>query len=93
MVEYAQFLSRHDSAAESKPFQHYHHSGNLYAPTSKYDDTEVDEFYRELQSLVDQTPKQEILVVQGDWNAEVGEDAQEDWKCGSVWTFLQSGDQ
>ena len=31
------------------------------------------------QSLVDQTPKQEILVVQGDWNAKVGEDAQEDW--------------
>ena len=28
-----------------------------YAPTSSYDDSEVDEFYRELQSLVDQTPK------------------------------------
>ena len=51
----------------------------VYAPTSSYDDSEVDEFYRELQSLVDQTPKQDILVVQGDWNAEVGEDAQEDW--------------
>ena len=30
------------------------------------------------QSLVDQTPKRDILVVQGDWNAKVGEDAQED---------------
>ena len=50
----------------------------MYAPTSSYDDSEVDEFYRELQSLVDQTPKQDILVVQGDWNAKVGEDAQED---------------
>ena len=29
----------------------------LYAPTSSYDDSDVDEFYRELQSLVDQTPK------------------------------------
>ena len=29
----------------------------VYAPTSSYDDSEVDEFYRELQSLVDQTPK------------------------------------
>ena len=28
----------------------------VYAPTSSYDDSEVDEFYRELQSLVDQTP-------------------------------------
>ena len=56
----------------------------VYAPTSSYDDSDVDEFYRELQSLVDQTPKQDILVVQGDWNAKVGEDAQEDWRevCG-----------
>ena len=30
----------------------------------------------ELQSLVDKTPKQDILVVQGDWNAKVGEDTQ-----------------
>ena len=51
----------------------------VYAPTSSYDDSDVDEFYRELQSLVDQTPKQDILVVQGDWNAKVGEDTQEDW--------------
>ena len=58
----------------------------LYAPTSSYDDSDVDEFYRELQSLVDQTPKQDILVVQGDWNAKVGEDAQEDWGevCGPM---------
>ena len=40
------------------------------APTSSYDDSEVDRFYRELQSLVDQSPKQDILVVQGDWNAK-----------------------
>ena len=26
-----------------------------------------------------QTPKQDILVVQDNWNAKVGEDAQEDW--------------
>ena len=51
----------------------------VYAPTSSYDDSDVDKSYRELQSLVDQTPKQDILVVQGDWNAKVGEDAQEDW--------------
>ena len=43
----------------------------VYAPTSSYDDSDVDEFYRELQSLIDQTPKQDILVVQGDWNAKV----------------------
>ena len=43
----------------------------VYAPTSSYADSEVDEFYRELQSLVDQTAKHDILVVQGDWNAKL----------------------
>ena len=51
----------------------------VYAPTSSYDDSEVDELYRELQSLVDQTPKQDNLAAQGDWNAKAGEDAQADW--------------
>ena len=51
----------------------------VYAPTSSYDDSDVHEFYRELQSLVDQTPKQDILVLQGDWNVKVGEYAQEYW--------------
>ena len=51
----------------------------VYAPTSSNDDSEVDEFYRELQSLVDKTSKQDILVVQCDWNAKVGDDAQEEW--------------
>ena len=45
------FKKTHDSVAESKPFQQYH------APTSSYDDREVDEFYKELQSLVNQIPK------------------------------------
>ena len=40
----------------------------VYAPLFSYDDSEVDEFYREMRSLVEQTPKLDILVVQGDWN-------------------------
>ena len=36
----------------------------VYAPTSSYDDSKFDEFYRERQSLVDQTLKQDILVAQ-----------------------------
>ena len=47
----------------------------VYAPTSSCNDSEVDEFYKEHQSIVDQTPTQDILVVQGDWTAKVGEDA------------------
>ena len=51
----------------------------VYAPTSGHDDSEVDHFYQQLQETTDQTPKQDILVVQGDWNAKVGKDAQADW--------------
>ena len=47
----------------------------VYAPTFSYDDSDVDEVYRELQSIADQTPKQDILVVQGDWNTKIEEDA------------------
>ena len=51
----------------------------VYASASSYDDSEVDEFYRELQSLVDQAPKQVILVVRDGLNAKVGDYPKEDW--------------
>ena len=50
----------------------------VYAPTSGHDDSEVDHFYQQLQETIDQTPKKDILVVQGEWNAKVGKDAQAD---------------
>ena len=46
-----------------------------YAPMSDYDDNETEEFYDQLQNVIDQTPKKDIIVVQGDWNANVGKDA------------------
>ena len=51
----------------------------IYAPTSSHDDSEVDHFFQQLQKTIDKTPKKDILVVQGDWNAEVGKDAKADW--------------
>ena len=56
----------------------------IYAPTSGHDDHEVDHFYQQLQKTIGQTPKKDILVVQGDWNAKVGKDTQADWRevCG-----------
>ena len=50
----------------------------VYAPTSVHDDSEVDHFYQQFQETIDQTPKKDILVVQGDWNAKVEKDAQAD---------------
>ena len=55
-----------------------------YAPTSDYDDNEIEEFYDQLQNAIDQTPKKDILLVQGDWNAKVGKDSCGNWQgiCG-----------
>ena len=55
-----------------------------YVPTSDYDDEELEDFYTQLQVIIDQTPRKDVLVVQGDWNAKVGKDAYANWKgtCG-----------
>ena len=57
-----------------------------YAPTSDYDDNEIEEFCDQLQNVIDQTSKKDILVVQGDWNAKVGRDACGNWQgiCGPI---------
>ena len=49
-----------------------------YAPISGHDDSEVVDFYQQHQETIDQIPRKDILVVQGDWNAKVGKDAQAD---------------
>ena len=47
----------------------------VYAPMSDYDGNEIDEFYDQLQNAINQTPKKDIFVVQGDWNSKMGKDA------------------
>ena len=56
---------------------------HAYAPTSDYDGNEIEEFCDQLQNVIDQTPKEDILV-QGDWNAKMGRDACGNWQgvCG-----------
>ena len=46
-----------------------------YTPTSDCDDNKIEEFCDHIQDVIDQTPKKDILVVQGDLNAKVGKDA------------------
>ena len=37
-----------------------------YATTSDYEDNKIEEFYDQLQNVIDQTQKKDILVAQGD---------------------------
>ena len=43
-----------------------------YAPTSNAEDAEVEWFYEDLQDLLELTPKKDVLLIIGDWNAKVG---------------------
>ena len=44
----------------------------VYAPTSKATQEELDEFYTDLQTEIDNTHKKDIVMVMGDFNAKVG---------------------
>ena len=44
----------------------------VYASTSNAEEGEVEQFYEELQDLLELTPKKDALFVIGDWNAKVG---------------------
>ena len=44
----------------------------VFAPTSNAEETEVEQFYEDLQNLLELTPKRDVLFIIGDWNAKVG---------------------
>ena len=52
----------------------------VYAPTSKAEEAEVERFYEDLRDLLELTPKKDVLFTIGDWNAKVG--SQEIWGKG-----------
>ena len=44
----------------------------VYAPTGNAEEAEVEQFYEDLQDLLEITPKKGVLFIIGDWNAKVG---------------------
>ena len=44
----------------------------VYALTSNAEEAEVEQFYEDLQSLLELTPQKDVLFIIGDWNAKVG---------------------
>ncbi|KAF7239447.1 Tumor necrosis factor receptor superfamily member 21 [Varanus komodoensis] len=44
----------------------------VYAPTTGAEEAEVDRFYEGLQHLLEITPKNDVRIIVGDWNAKVG---------------------
>ena len=44
----------------------------VYALTSNAEEAEFEQFYEDLQDLLELTPKKDVLFIIGDWNAKVG---------------------
>ena len=43
----------------------------VYAPPSNAEEAEVEQFYKDLQGLLELTLKKHVLFIIGDWNAKV----------------------
>ena len=43
-----------------------------YAPTSNAEEAEVEQFYEDLQDLLELTPKKDVLFISGNWKAKIG---------------------
>ena len=43
----------------------------VYAPTSNSKEAEVEQFYEDLQDLLELIPKEDVLFITGDWNAKL----------------------
>ena len=44
----------------------------VYSPTSNAEEAEVEQFYEDLQDLLELTPKKDVLFIIGDWNEKAG---------------------
>ena len=44
----------------------------IYVPTSNAEEAEVEQFYVDLQDLLELTPKNDVFFIIGDWNEKVG---------------------
>ena len=44
----------------------------VYGPTSNNEEAEAEQFYEDLQDLLELIPKKDVLFIIGDWNAKVG---------------------
>ena len=44
----------------------------VYTPNSNAEEAAVEQFYEDLQDLLELTPQKDVIFIIGDWNAKVG---------------------
>ena len=57
----------------------------VYAPTSNTEEAEIEQFYEDLQDLLELTPKKDVLFIIGGWSAKV--ESQESWSNRQIWPW------
>ena len=57
----------------------------VYVPTSNTEEAEIEQFYEDLQDLLELTPEKDVLFIIGDWNAKVG--SQVTWSNRQIWPW------
>ena len=62
-----------------------HHSNPSLAPITNAEKAEVEQFYEDVQDLLELTPKKDVLFIIGDWNAKVW--GQDTWNDRQVWPW------
>ena len=51
----------------------------VYAQTQDLEDQEIAEFYEQVESIIQKKTRKYLLIIQGDFNAKIVEDAFENW--------------
>ncbi|VDP36381.1 unnamed protein product [Schistosoma mattheei] len=64
----------HQSLLQSKERGHFNERHPTYAPTNDYNEDAKDQFYDRLQSFVEKCPTNDLTILMGDLNANVGMD-------------------
>ena len=54
----------------------------VYAPTSNAEEAEVEQFYEDLQDLLELIPKKDVLFIREDWDEKV---KSKTWNNRQIW--------
>ena len=58
----------------------------VYAPTSNPEEAEVEQFYEDLQDILELTPPKDVIFIIGDWNAK-GRKSSNTWSNRQIWPW------
>jgi len=59
---------QNDLSFQGKPFNI--RVTQVYVPTTRVEEAEADQFYEDIENLLDLTPIKDVLFIPGDWNAK-----------------------